>query len=132
MAFQQKFKKTRVVKNIDSSTASEAKTSIGFQQEYEEADEVVNIRVGEKDEKVRLLCDLIEKMSESQIDEFSGKLMSKALTEEELSEDYSSLLKRIKEKRNVKQGIIEYVKSGCAVISLVNALLSLAKIVIGN
>ena len=132
MAFQQKFKKTRVVKNIDSSTASAAKTSIGLQQEYEEADEVVNIRVGEKDEKVRLLCDLIEKMSESQIDEFSGKLMSKALTEEELSEDYSSLLKRIKEKRNVKQGIIEYVKSGCAVISLVNALLSLAKIVIGN
>lgn len=133
MAFQQTFKKTRIVKNIDNSNSGGGKIAVGFQQEYEEVDEAININyAGEKNENVILLCELVEKMNESQLEEFTGKIISKASTNNELSGNYSSLWNQIKEKGNIKQGVIEYIKSGTAVISLVNSLLSLAKIIVGK
>lgn len=133
MAFQQAFKKTHIVKNIDNSNVGGVNTAVGFQQEYEEVDEAININyAGEKNENAILLCKLLEKMNESQLEEFTGKIISKASTNNELSSNYSSLWNQIKEKGNIKQAVIEYIKSGTAVISLVNSLLSLAKIIVGK
>lgn len=133
MGFQQTYKKVNEIKNIEASSSSEKNSGTGFLQYYEEVDRVVNIECAEeKNERVLLLCSLIEKMNESQTQEFVRQINSQVSSGDELSENYTSLWQRIKGKGNIKQSIIEYVKSGTAVISLVNSLLSLAKIAIGK
>lgn len=131
MAFEQYFNNVKTVKNIESNDDCTTDT-IKFKQEYGEVGEVLNLSYS-SDEKnsLILLLSLIENLNPEQTKSLEKKLL---ILESNPNNDkgIKKLIKNLRKDKDIKESIIEIIKSGTATISFATAICNLIKVIIGN
>lgn len=129
MGFNQKYDGVGKVKNIDTSGKSKTDMN-GFDQEYKNVAEVINLNVQGDEKNVAQLCKLIESMSDIEFEAYLYRLsqdvnVSAIFSQKGFVEDGTDV-------KAIKKNILEYLKSGTAIVSFVNTLLNFAKILLGK
>ena len=129
MGFNQKYDGVGKVKNISASGKNETNAR-GFNQEYKNVEEVINLDVPKDEDDIASLCKMIESMSDIEFDVYMYRLSQDENVRAAFSQhnipEFGGTTKA------TKKNILEYLKSGTGVISFVNTLLNLAKILLAK
>ncbi|RGY01741.1 hypothetical protein DXA56_16950 [Blautia obeum] len=130
MAFKQKFKNVGVVKNFDDTNkVSSESNSSGYEQDYENVKEVVNLEYDSNAiNDINEFYETILRMDNFQLQKFIEEIENRSKTGlDSENKEYKKLFGFLSNKRNKSEALLEYVKTGGATLTFLAALCNLAK-----
>lgn len=128
MAFNQTFNNVKTVKNFDDSNSS--KDISGFNQTYNDVIEVINAQYDSK--TLDTINPLVKKILD--MDEIQAEKLYEIIKSNNSgigSSDYNRLKTILSDKKNKKDAILEYIKTGTVSLAFANALLAIIKTFLG-
>lgn len=128
MAFNQTFNNVKTVKNFDDSNSS--KDISGFNQTYNDVIEVINAQYDSK--TLDTINPLVKKILD--MDEIQAEKLYEIIKSNNSgigSSDYNRLKTILSDKKNKKDAILEYIKTGTVSLTFANALLAIIKTFLG-
>ena len=130
MAFNQNFKKVTEVINIENSSLDDGGDA--FKQTYDEVFKVINTQYDSShlDAISPLVKNLIA-MDEVQTEKFYDEVINQSSVSNSNEDEFIKLKQHMLNKKNKKEAILEYIKTGTITLAFANTLLTIAKTLLG-
>ena len=130
MAFNQNFKKVTEVINIENSSLGDGGDA--FKQTYDEVFKVINTQYDSShlDAISPLVKNLIA-MDEVQTEKFYDEVINQSSVSNSNEDEFIKLKQHMLNKKNKKEAILEYIKTGTITLAFANTLLTIAKTLFG-
>lgn len=130
MAFNQNFKKVTEVINIENSSLGDGGDA--FKQTYDEVFKVINTQYDSShlDAISPLVKNLIA-MDEVQTEKFYDEVIKQSSVSNSNEDEFIKLKQHMLNKKNKKEAILEYIKTGTITLAFANTLLTIAKTLFG-
>ena len=130
MAFNQNFKKVTEVINIENSSLDDGGDA--FKQTYDEVFKVINTQYDSShlDAISPLVKNLIA-MDEVQTEKFYDEVIKQSSVCNSNEDEFIKLKQHMLNKKNKKEAILEYIKTGTITLAFANTLLTIAKTLLG-
>ena len=130
MAFNQNFKQVTEVINIENSSSGDGGDA--FKQTYDEVVKVINTQYDSShlDAISPLVKNLIA-MDEVQTEKFYDEVINQSSVSNSNEDEFIKLKQHMLNKKNKKEAILEYIKTGTITLAFANTLLTIAKTLLG-
>lgn len=130
MAFNQNFKKVTEVINIENSSLGDGGDA--FKQTYDEVFKVINTQYdGSHLDAISPLVKNLIAMDEVQTEKFYDEVIKQSSVPNNNEDEFNKLKQHMFNKKNKKEAILEYIKTGTITLAFANTLLTIAKTLLG-
>lgn len=130
MAFNQNFKKVTEVINIENSSSGDGGDA--FKQTYDEVVKVINTQYDSShlDAISPLVKNLIA-MDEVQTEKFYDEVINQSSVSNSNEDEFIKLKQHMLNRKNKKEAVLEYIKTGTTTLAFANILLTITKTILG-
>lgn len=130
MAFNQNFKKVTEVINIENSSLGDGGDA--FKQTYDEVFKVINTQYDSShlDAISPLVKNLIA-MDEVQTEKFYDEVINQSSVSNSNEDEFIKLKQHMLNRKNKKEAVLEYIKTGTTTLAFANILLTITKTILG-
>lgn len=130
MAFNQNFKQVTEVINIENSSLGDGGDA--FKQTYDEVFKVINTQYDSShlDAISPLVKNLIA-MDEVQTEKFYDEVINQSSVSNSNEDEFIKLKQHMLNRKNKKEAVLEYIKTGTTTLAFANILLTITKTILG-
>ncbi len=130
MAFNQNFKQVTEVINIENSSSGDGGDA--FKQTYDEVVKVINTQYDSShlDAISPLVKNLIA-MDEVQTEKFYDEVINQSSVSNSNEDEFIKLKQHMLNRKNKKEAVLEYIKTGTTTLAFANILLTITKTILG-
>ena len=130
MAFNQNFRKVTEVINIENSSLGDGGDA--FKQTYDEVVKVINTQYDSShlDAISPLVKNLIA-MDEVQTETFYDEVINQSSVSNSNEDEFIKLKQHMLNRKNKKEAVLEYIKTGTTTLAFANILLTITKTILG-
>ncbi len=130
MAFNQNFRKVTEVINIENSSLGDGGDA--FKQTYDEVFKVINTQYDSShlDAISPLVKNLIA-MDEVQTEKFYDEVINQSSVSNSNEDEFIKLKQHMLNRKNKKEAVLEYIKTGTTTLAFANILLTITKTILG-
>lgn len=130
MAFNQNFKQVTEVINIENSSSGDGGDA--FKQTYDEVFKVINTQYDSShlDAISPLVKNLIA-MDEVQTEKFYDEVINQSSVSNSNEDEFIKLKQHMLNRKNKKEAVLEYIKTGTTTLAFANILLTITKTILG-
>lgn len=130
MAYNQNFKSVTEVINIDNSSLGDGGDA--FKQTYDEVFKVINTQYDSSHlDAISPLVQNLIAMDEIQTEKFYDEVVKQSSVSNNNEDGFIKLKQHMSNKKNKKEAVLEYIKTGTITLAFANTLLTIAKTILG-
>ena len=130
MAYNQNFKRVTEIINIDNSSSGDGGDA--FKQTYDEVFKVINTQYdGSHLDAISPLVQNLIIMDEIQTEKFYDEVVKQSSVSNNSEDGFIKLKQHMSNKKNKKEAVLEYIKTGTITLAFANTLLTIAKTILG-